>query len=481
MASRTASMVRASSPPDAALASGCRGSPGLAPSRKVTWSAGPSPSTAMANRAEGMASVRRVVSIWPARPGRGLAPGRGHLGLGLGQHGARPPRSPRRARRPAAPRRRCRPAAPVAVSAKASTSSSVVAVLALELVEAAGGGPGPRRAVGGRRPRSPPRSRSSVARSDRSAMAARTRAVRPAPAGRGRPAPADASASRSRALASSGPDTAARAAAAAWRWRGRGRQPVLFGLEAAVLVAVLDGRRRRSRRSGSGGGRPRGPARGRRRPGRPARRSAGAVRRGPTRAARGRCGRRRRGPGAGPPCGPGTGAGAGRGARSSPPAASARRRWWPCGRRSRPWSDRPADHRPGQQQVSVPGVIRRTVRRTARLDDGLVGPGPDHGGSARPPSSRLRASTSRVLPAPVSPVSAVMPGPRATVTSSMTPRLRTRSSTSVAHLLVPTGRPGGTWPGGWRGSPAVPNGHQPGRLVALPALDGRSRARGWPR
>ena len=36
VASRTASMVRASSPPEAALASGCMGSPGLAPRRNVT-------------------------------------------------------------------------------------------------------------------------------------------------------------------------------------------------------------------------------------------------------------------------------------------------------------------------------------------------------------------------------------------------------------------------------------------------------------
>ncbi len=62
-------MVRASSPPDAALARGWRGSPALAPRRKVTWSAGPSPSTAIENRADGMASSCRVAWIWPAMRG----------------------------------------------------------------------------------------------------------------------------------------------------------------------------------------------------------------------------------------------------------------------------------------------------------------------------------------------------------------------------------------------------------------------------
>ena len=94
MASRMASMVRASSPPDATLASGWSGSPGLAPSRKRTWSAGPSPSTAIENRAEGMASCRKGGLDLLGQPGRGLPAGRGHLGLGRRPARPGPRRSP---------------------------------------------------------------------------------------------------------------------------------------------------------------------------------------------------------------------------------------------------------------------------------------------------------------------------------------------------------------------------------------------------
>ena len=69
MARRMASMVRASSPPEADEATGSSGSPGLAPRRNSTWSAGPSPSTAISNRAEGMARSCRVDSIRAASPG----------------------------------------------------------------------------------------------------------------------------------------------------------------------------------------------------------------------------------------------------------------------------------------------------------------------------------------------------------------------------------------------------------------------------
>ena len=58
---------------------------------------------------------------------------------------------------------------------------------------------------------------------------------------------------------------------------------------------------------------------------------------------------------------------------------------------------------------------------------------------ARPPSTSWSASTTSVLPAPVSPVSAVMPGPKVSVRSSMTPRSRTRRSVSTTSG---PGRPG---------------------------------------
>ena len=59
---------------------------------------------------------------------------------------------------------------------------------------------------------------------------------------------------------------------------------------------------------------------------------------------------------------------------------------------------------------------------------------------ARPPSTSWSASTTRVLPAPVSPVSAVMPGPKSRVRSSITPRSRTCRSVSTDGLTGP-GRP----------------------------------------
>ena len=62
------------------------------------------------------------------------------------------------------------------------------------------------------------------------------------------------------------------------------------------------------------------------------------------------------------------------------------------------------------------------------------------------PSSRLMASTSMVLPAPVSPVRAVMPGPSTRSISVMTPRSRMRSSVSIS------GRSARTWSSGSGGS-----------------------------
>src|SRR5262245_58063191 len=56
--------------------------------------------------------------------------------------------------------------------------------------------------------------------------------------------------------------------------------------------------------------------------------------------------------------------------------------------------------------------------------------------SARPPTSSSIASTRSVLPAPVSPVSAVIPGPRTSTSSSITPRLRTASSVSTGQTAA---------------------------------------------
>ena len=96
-------------------------------------------------------------------------------------------------------------------------------------------------------------------------------------------------------------------------------------------------------------------------------------------------------------------------------------------------------------------------------------------GSARPPSRRLRAWINRVLPAPVSPVSAVMPGPGRTVTSSITPRLRTRSSTSMCATPVPL-PVGETELGPEDGVEVAPaEGDQPSRLLAFATVDDRPR------
>ncbi len=82
-------------------------------------------------------------------------------------------------------------------------------------------------------------------------------------------------------------------------------------------------------------------------------------------------------------------------------------------------------HGPGQDDLLVVDD-----EPALRPGPGLA-PGRTRTGSARPPTSSSRASTSSVLPAPVSPVRAVMPGPSSSVTASMTPRSRTRSSTSI--------------------------------------------------
>ena len=60
-----------------------------------------------------------------------------------------------------------------------------------------------------------------------------------------------------------------------------------------------------------------------------------------------------------------------------------------------------------------------------------VAPARTRVGLARPPSTNWSASTTRVLPAPVSPVSAVIPSSKVKLRSSMTPRSRTLSSVSI--------------------------------------------------
>ncbi len=160
------------------------------------------------------------------------------------------------------------------------------------------------------------------------------------------------------------------------------------------------------------------------------------------------------------------------------PNASRARRWASGTTRARcwccPWSSmspaadsaraptgtiRPSTHaldRPSRATVRA-RVISSPPSASLNRPSTRASSAPDRtrAGSPRPPSSRLRAPTRRVLPAPVSPVRAVMPGPRPTVTSSITPRSRTWSSTSMRPIVTPTGRPGGTSPAGWRGSPSI--------------------------
>ena len=56
--------------------------------------------------------------------------------------------------------------------------------------------------------------------------------------------------------------------------------------------------------------------------------------------------------------------------------------------------------------------------------------------SARPPTSKLMASTNIVLPAPVSPVNAVRPPVRTISSFSITPKFSMRNSLSTIRHLV---------------------------------------------
>ena len=459
-ASRMASMVRASSPPEAALASGCRGSPGLAPSRKLTWSAGPSPSTATANRAEGMASSCSVASICAGQPGRGLPAGRGHLGLGLPEHGAGGGDLLVERRSPLLLDLDGGGALP-GVGREGQHLGEVGPVLALELVEQLAAGADLLQTLGIVVP-------GLDHRTELGAQIGRARPWPTAPGSRGRPAGA-----RPARDAGGLGQPVERARRPPARTATTGRRPPPAGARTRPTAGPPRPRagrprrrprwpRPRSRRSGRRAGRPRGPAAGRRRRGsadssaQPAQLEAGRVE-----GAAGRCRRRRRG----------------------------RRRWasvwtrdrcwcWPCSSiRPAAASARapieairpsihalerpPADHRPGQHDlarrrpsavaahaVAGVGVPRRPEQVGA---DRRTGPRPrPRRRRPAPPTGRPgpRAAgrgppTSSVLPAPVSPVRAVIPGPRATVTSSMTPRLRTRSSTRLGPTGAgaPTGRP----------------------------------------
>ena len=136
-------------------------------------------------------------------------------------------------------------------------------------------------------------------------------------------------------------------------------------------------------------------------------------------------------------------------------AAVARRRWWACcpwrSRRRRPCSARDAavSRRPSTYARLRPsaGTTRRsTTSRSPSTNrpstTASAAPVRTIDWSHRPPSRRSTAPMSIVLPAPVSPVTAVSPGPNTTSTSSMTPRPVMRSSTSIAQSDLPPGRHG---------------------------------------
>ena len=86
-------------------------------------------------------------------------------------------------------------------------------------------------------------------------------------------------------------------------------------------------------------------------------------------------------------------------------------------------------HRPGDDDLAL--ALGRRRPRSAPRPWPRLAPARTMVGSARPPSTSCSASTTSVLPAPVSPVSTVIPGRTSSDRSSMTPRSRTRSSVSI--------------------------------------------------
>src|SRR5689334_23397184 len=98
----------------------------------------------------------------------------------------------------------------------------------------------------------------------------------------------------------------------------------------------------------------------------------------------------------------------------------------------------------------------------------LLAPARTAPASPRPPSRRPRAVTIMVLPAPVSPVMQVSPGPNSRVLDSITPRELILSSSSIAGL--PGATPAGDWQPELRDQPVGE------RLVAQPHQADRPRA-----
>src|SRR5580693_8345178 len=103
--------------------------------------------------------------------------------------------------------------------------------------------------------------------------------------------------------------------------------------------------------------------------------------------------------------------------------------------------------RPSTQARDRPSAGTERVRMTSRAASpcpttkrastkASVAPARTMPGLALPPSTSCSASTTSVLPAPVSPVSTVMPGPKTSVRSSITPRSRTCRSVSTGQPLV---------------------------------------------
>ncbi len=232
-------MVRASSPPEADVARGIRGSPGLAPSRKATWSAGPSPPRAISNRAEGMASWCRVDSIRSASTGaaarRAAATSAPRRSSSARADSISVSSAWARRSSPSAAARRAR-----ASSAKARTSSRVSPYFRRSWWRS-WRRPGPPPGARDRPPRSPPPTgartgqvgRVGHGRPDPGVQAGQRRTPVEGPGGLGQP------------VEGTGPLRSRH------RGEGRGRglavggrlgQPVLLGLEPGVLAGVLDAR-----------------------------------------------------------------------------------------------------------------------------------------------------------------------------------------------------------------------------------------------
>ena len=278
-----------------------------------------------------------------------------------------------------------------------------------------------------------------------------------------------AMASASEAAAPSSPSSAREASAAASWWACGVGQQVLLGLERLVLVGIVEARPPRARRPGSAAGRSRGPGPARRRRARPGARRWPAPPAGPPRAGRGRCRRSGRAPRAARRRRAATGGRAGRGGRPGRRPGSTATRRWPGDRRRRPaTAPRAGTTRRSDDLLAVDA--RTDPRRRPRS-----APWRTIAGSARPPISSSMASTTSVLPAPVSPVTAVIPGRSTRVSSSMTPRSRTASSSSISDLASPVAQA----ELGLEDAVEVAGSerHQPGPVRRGRALDGVARAR----